>query len=34
MKYRFVAMLDILGFKKLLKQKGLEIIHQLMNDLF
>ncbi len=34
MKYRFVTMLDILGFKELLGQKGLEIIHQLMNDLF
>ena len=34
MKYRFVAMLDILGFKELLRQRGLDIIHQLMNDLF
>lgn len=34
MKYRFVAMLDILGFKELLRQKGLKIIHQLMQDLF
>ena len=34
MKFRFVAMLDILGFKNLLKQKGIEAIHQLMRDLF
>jgi hypothetical protein len=33
-KYRFVAMMDILGFKELLEQKGLDIIHQLMKDLF
>ncbi|HEC39744.1 MAG: hypothetical protein Lokiarch_06470 [Candidatus Lokiarchaeum sp. GC14_75] len=34
MKFRFIAMLDILGFKNLLKQKGIEAIHQLMRDLF
>jgi len=34
MKYRFVAMLDILGFKNLLKQRRIREIHQLINDLF
>ncbi|MHA1659974.1 MAG: hypothetical protein ACTSUT_12745 [Promethearchaeota archaeon] len=34
MKYRFVAMLDILGFKSLLEQRGIELIHQLTRDLF
>ena len=34
MKFRFVAMLDILGFKNLLKQKGIEAIHQIMRNLF
>ncbi len=34
MKFSFVAMLDILGFKNLLKQKGIDSIHQLMRDLF
>lgn len=33
-KYRFVAMLDILGFRDLLKQRGTDVIHQLMIDLF
>ena len=33
-KYRFIAMLDILGFKELLKQKGLKVTHQLMQELF
>lgn len=34
MKFRFVAMLDILGFKDLLKQRGIEAIHQLIRALF
>lgn len=34
MKYCFVAMLDILGFKSLLEQRSIESIHQLMRDLF
>jgi len=34
MKYRFIAMFDILGFKSLIEQKGIESIHQLMGNLF
>lgn len=34
MKYRFVAMLDILGFKALVEQLGIEKIHQIMLELF
>ena len=34
MKYRFVAMLDVLGFRELLEQQGLKSIHQLMKELF
>lgn len=34
MKYRFIAMLDILGFKNLLERTGIREIHQLMADLF
>jgi len=33
MKYRFVAMLDILGFKALVEQLGIEKIHQIMLEL-
>jgi len=34
MKYRFIAMLDVLGFKSLLRERGIREVHQLMRDLF
>jgi len=33
-KFRFIAIFDILGFKKLVEQKTLDEIHSLMQDLF